>query len=235
MKKNRTPKSISLLLFSITLGLLSLTIYAAELVPEIIEMTEMTEMTEGDLDNVSAEAGLNLLNIFGAPAAGLTDDAPFDGGGLEGDKEVENNFQVSPRNQLDTEEDNTRKTAESELIDIESDQLHVEVLINTPILSLDEVDNSLKAAEVTFSQASALAGRDPDDTTTSQLHYQNKNYHHELEILGPNEIISTRDVVVDLLTLENLRGDHFSDPTSYGSIYISDFRSQGSTHTRVHD
>jgi len=234
MKKNYTPKLISLLLFSITLGLFSPTIYAAELVPEVTEMPEMTEMTEGDLDNVSAEAGLNLLNIFGAPAAGLTDDAPV-GGGLEGDKEVENNFQVSPRNQLDTEEDNTRKTAEGELIDIESDQLHVEVLINIPILSLDEVDNSLKAAEVTFSQASALAGRDPDNTTTSQLYYQNKNYHHDLEILGPNEIISTRDVVVDLLTLENLRGDHFSDPTDYGSIYISNFRSQGSTHTRVHD
>ena len=233
MKINHTSTSIVFLLFSIALGLLSFTIYAAELVPELSDMTEMTEMTESDLDDVSAEAGLSLLNIFGAPGAGLTDDAPVDD--QQYDEEITNDFQIGSSSQLDTEEDNTRKTAEGELIDIESDQLHVEVLIDTPILSFDEVEDSLKAAEVTFAQASALAGRDPSESTTSRLIYKNKDYHHDLEILGPNEIISTRDVVVDLLTLENLRGDHFSDGASYGSIYISGFRSQGSTHTRVRD
>jgi len=222
MKKNHSLKPIPLLLISITLGLLSLTIHAAE---------SMTEMTESDLDNISAEAGFSLLNIFGAPAAGLTDDAPLDE--QEGDKETTNDFQISSGNQLDEEENNTRKTAEDELGDIESDQLETEVHINTPILSFDETTDSLRASEETIGKASALVGRDLGDTTTSEIKYQTKDFHHNLEFSDKNEVMSTRDLQIDLLKLENLRGDHFSDPTSFGSIYISGWHSQGSTHTQV--
>jgi len=222
MKKNHSLKSVPLLLISIALGLPSLTIHAAE---------SMTEMTESDLDNISAEAGFSLLNIFGAPAAGLTDDAPFDE--QEGDKETTSDFQISSGNRLDEEENNTRKTAEDKLGDIESDQLEAEVHINTPILSFNEVLGSLKASEETIIKASALVGRDQDDTTTNELQYQNQDYHHGLEVLGKNEVINTRDLQIDLLKLENLRGDHFDDSRSVGSIYISDWHSQGSTHTQL--
>lgn len=162
-------------------------------------------LTESDLGNVSAEIGPNFLNIFGAPAAGVSDDVLTTDTSIEGEE--------------------TDVISSSELEDIEIDQLERTSSTELPIIDSATAHESIEASVRTNGQAEVF-------DTSSEIQFLNKDFHHELEVEELNQVTHTRDLSVDMLKLENLKGDH-DDPNRHaGSIYISDWHSRG--FTRIH-
>ena len=43
----------------------------------------------------------------------------------------------------------------------------------------------------------------------------------------------SRDLLIDLLKIENLRGNNTDESRSAGSVYLSDWRSQGDTRINI--
>jgi hypothetical protein len=170
-------------------------------------------MSESDLEVVSAITGSNILNIFGASQAGLKID----------DSKSESTEATSVN--LNTEKFNegeaTKPVALSELRTIEEDTLkhqHNSELL----LSKGTQETVLSLNKQTTTNASAFS-------TSSEINYKTSNVSHEMRNIENDGVAVSRDLQIDLLKLENLRGDNLDDGRSAGNIYISDWRSQGDT------
>tara|TARA_R110001599_G_scaffold34796_6_gene111079 strand:+ start:3043 stop:3678 length:636 start_codon:yes stop_codon:yes gene_type:complete len=171
-------------------------------------------MSEADLEFVSATTGSNILNIFGASQAGLKID-----GSMSEDTEVSS---VSLNTENFNEGEATKPAALNKLRTIEEDNLQIPNNISELVLSKDTQNIVLKINEQTTGSASVF-------TTSSEINYKTSNVHHEMRNIEGGGVAVSRDLQIDLLKLENLRGDHMDESRSAGSIYISDWRSQGDT------
>ncbi len=173
---------------------------------------ESIALSESDLGAVSAVAGLNILDIYGAPAAGLTVET-------EGASETKVLEKDSAATSQYSEGENTRAFASSELKQIEEERLSAN----------QTADTGLTIGIVSIQDNSLVSGEAQAFTTTSEINYKTRNVHHEMTPLEGDSISISRDLHIDLLKIENLRGDHFDESRSAGSIYLSDWTSRGDT------
>jgi hypothetical protein len=171
-------------------------------------------MSESDLEVVSATTGSNILNIFGASQAGLTVD---DSGTVN--QEVST---VKLNSENYSEGEATKHIALNELRTIEEDSLQTPSNSTELIISNQSQVTLLKVNEQTKGNASVFS-------TNSEINYKTSNVHHQMRNIEDGGVAVSRDLQIDLLKLENLRGDNLDDGRSAGSIYLSDWRSQGDT------
>lgn len=170
-------------------------------------------MTESDLEVVSATTGNNILNIFGASQAGLK---------VDNDVDTTNSEQVQLSTERYHEGEATQPAALNELRAIEEDSLQNIQSTQQAHISTDTQSTIIKQNRSTKGQASVFS-------TNSEIRYKNNNVHHEMRTLGKNDIAVSRDMQIDQLRLENLRGDSMDGGRSAGNIYLSDWSSQGDT------
>lgn len=170
-------------------------------------------MSESDLEIVSAETGKNILNIFGASQAGLSVDS--ESGGLPN-----SNIELDTENS--TEGESTKAIALNELKAIEEDSFQNLPERQQEIISKDSRNTVLKLSESTKGSASVFE-------TNSEINYKNNNVHHDMRTLKNGGVAISRDLQIDLLKLENLRGDSTENGRSAGNIYLSDWSSRGDT------
>lgn len=184
-------------------------------------------MSEADMDNVSAVAGLNLLNIYGAPSAGLKVDTEENASSTKSssnnrildDASVEITGPLSVESYQEGE--TTQDFASQELTKIEEGRLNQEQG------SISSFESSLQSSAIiddrsTIGEAQAF-------TTSSEISYKDRNVHHEMTELGNGAVSVSRNLQIDLLKIENLRGAHHEEHRSAGSIYLSDWSSRGDT------
>lgn len=171
-------------------------------------------MSEKDLEIVSATTGSNILNIFGASQAGLKID-----GSMSESTEVSS---VSLNTENYNEGEATKPVALNKLRTIEQDNLQIPNTNIEPAVSNDTQNIVLKVNEQTTGNASVF-------TTSSEINYKTSNVHHQMRNIENGGVAVSRDLQIDLLKLENLRGDSLDDGRSAGSIYISNWHSQGDT------
>ena len=184
----------------ITLCLASLNTHAAK------------PMTEGDLGNVSAETGDNILNYFGAPAAGLTIDS-------DGSQEE---FEPQASEQHDTykEGETTEVFAIEEIKSLEENSKSQTNLL-TEEVNIGAFEEAIYASKQTIGVATSL------EFSNSEIKYLDKNVHHDLTVISNDNIKVSRDMHIDILKVDKLNTTE--NGPSAGSIYLSDWNSQGST------
>ncbi len=174
-------------------------------------------MSEIDLGSVSADAGENILNIYGASAAGLRDDVTGSDQNMSATNLVKKQHQEST--EVESAVDDKIKTLASGIAGYD-------LAILSPSLDKETVQATLSASLVTVKDLSALS-------TNGEIRYKNENVHHDMKHIEDGGVSVERDLSIDLLKLENLRGDYQDRSPSAGSIYISDWRSQGETRIKL--
>ena len=167
-------------------------------------------LTESDMDNVSVETGQNILDIFGAAAAGLEDDIDPNEGAEESKDTVSKDAAQF------TLQDNEQEAAEPSIADSPS------------YTSFEDAQAAIEASAKTVGTASVFK-------TSSEIQYNDKDFSHKADFARDGSVLHTRDLKIDLLKLENLRGDYNDSERSAGSIYLSNWESRGSTRMQVKD
>lgn len=199
LKLNRTFSSILMLLLSV------LSVHALAVQP----------MTETDLEIVSASTGNNILNIYGSSQAGLKID--------ESDIRNLSTSEVKLSQEKYSEGEAATPAAINKLQYIEQKNLQTsdnDVL--APSISNVTQTTIVKLNEFTSGEAAI-------NSTNSQINYKTSNVNHEMRNIENGGVAVSRDLQVDLLKLENLRGINVDDGRSAGSIYLSNWRSLGDT------
>tara|TARA_R110001592_G_scaffold178865_1_gene420133 strand:- start:1462 stop:2097 length:636 start_codon:yes stop_codon:yes gene_type:complete len=170
-------------------------------------------MSESDLEVVSATTGSNILNIFGASQAGLKVD------GYDSEDKVSSPAKLEAESFDEGEA--TKPIALNALRAIEDDNFHTP---NNKDLAISKASQFtiLKINEQTTGSTSLF-------TTSSEINYKTSNVHHEMREIRNGGVAVSRDLQIDSLKIENLRGNYLDESRSAGSIYISDWRSQGDT------
>ncbi|MDX1452706.1 MAG: hypothetical protein R3183_09130 [Oleiphilaceae bacterium] len=173
-------------------------------------------LDEAGLGDVAADAGVNILNIYGASAAGITIDDSDDEGDGDG-------FELPLADASHNESEEVLPAAEQQLNELEKSlQALTRVEAGNEAISTDEAVALLSANEVTLREASVL-------NNNSEIRYQSSNFKHQLADQSINSVRIERDLRVDRLSLENLSGNTADSERSAGSIYISDWSSRGGT------
>lgn len=197
----------------ISLSLISLNIYAAK------------PMTEDDLGSVSAETGNNILNLLGAPAAGLTIDISNDSPSSSNTKfsNLTASEATSTPAQYDTthEGETTNDFAIEEIKSLENSSDFSQNLAPNNDVDISAFEEAIYASKQTIGVANSL------EFSNSEIRYFDKDVHHNLTILSDNKVTISRDLQIDLLKVDKLNTT--KDGPSAGSIYLSDWRSQGTT------
>jgi len=171
-------------------------------------------MSESDLEFVSATTGSNILNIFGASQAGLkiddteTQEIPSSSAKLETEKYQEGEA--------------TNPIAQKELNAIEEGKLQKSNTIPEFTIPQETENSLIKSNLQTTGNASVFS-------TSSEIKYKTTNVHHEMKTIENGGVSVSRDLQIDLLKLENLSGDQIDNSRSAGSIYLSNWNSQGDT------
>ncbi|KZZ58406.1 MAG: hypothetical protein MK096_04100 [Oleiphilaceae bacterium] len=168
-------------------------------------------LSENDMSDLALDSGSGLLQIYGPTAAGLRVEA------LGKNEEPPEN---------ESTDDTSIKSAESTIKSLE-DQLTEEFQRERPDLEFDpNLQAIVKPNERVVGDAASF-------DTLSQIQYNKSNFKHEATFNSDGSVQHDRDLQIDLLKFENIGGDDLNDPSTIGSIYISDWTSQGSTTTQV--
>jgi len=178
-------------------------------------------MTESDLEIVSATTGDNILNIFGASEAGLR---------VDNDKQVEpgsatlnaESSSASLNKEQFQEGENATTIAASEIRDIEQKSRQATAAIPSNSIERKHEQTAIEASESTSKTSTTYS-------TSSEINYKTANFKHQMRELDNGGVAVTRDLQIDLLKLENLKGAYYDENRSAGSIYLSDWRSRGDT------
>ena len=169
-------------------------------------------LSEDDMGDLALDSGQNLLQMYGPTAAGLS----FDVVGINGEQD-------NPVPE-DTVDETSIKTAASNLKSIE-EQLTEEFNKDRQALNLDpNLEAIIKPVERVVGQAASF-------DTTSEIRYDKDKFKHDATFNADGTVQHDRDLQIDLLKFENIGGDDLNDPSTIGSIYISDWSSRGSTTT----
>ena len=121
-----------------------------------------------------------------------------------------------------TEGEATKSIALNKLRDIEDNSLERTAEPQQALISNDSQRTVLKLSESTTGNASVFS-------TNSEINYKNSNVHHDMRTIDNGGVAISRDLQIDLLKLENLRGDNTDGNRSVGNIYLSDWSSRGDT------
>lgn len=173
-------------------------------------------LTEQAMQVVSGEVGGNVLNILGAPAAGLRSD-------------VDNPYYVE---EVETENYDEGQEAEPLAKTVmkaleEEVGLKIESDIESRI-GMDEhlIDAMIEDGEKLERSTSAFS-------TSSDLVYKPHGHHHEATFLDDGTVVHERNLQIELLKFENLRGTNPDDGRSAGNLFLSDWASHGRTEILV--
>lgn len=170
-------------------------------------------LSEDDMGDLALDSGQNLLQLYGPTAAGLRIEA------------VGKDESQSDAAQEDTVDETSLEAAASTLKSIE-EQLTEEFNKDRQDLNLDpNLQAIIKPVERVVGQAAAF-------DTTSEIQYDKDKFKHDAKFNADGTVQHDRDLQIDLLKFENIGGDDLNDPSTIGSIYISDWSSRGSTTTR---
>lgn len=175
-------------------------------------------MTESDLEVVSATTGDNILNIFGASQAGLKVDA--DEKVEPGSATLQTEINASLNKEQFQEGESVSDIAAMKLRDIEQ-----KTFSNREPVTRENIDQSVQSNAILVSESTTKSSS--AYSTNSEINYKTANFKHQMRELD-NGVAVQRDLQIDLLKLENLKGAHY-DERSAGSIYLSDWRSRGDT------
>lgn len=170
-------------------------------------------LSEEDMSGVSLESGLNLLNVYGPPAAGVSSDVSV---------EVAKPDEESPDQSIATAADSANELIE----DAEGTLEGQAPALPTQELSFREVEEAIRAGDETFGTAQSF-------DSSSEISYTTKDFHHDADFLGRDDVVHTRDLQVDSLKFENLVIDPIENNPSIGNIYLSDWESRGSSRITV--
>ena len=175
-------------------------------------------MTESDLEVVSATTGDNILNIFGASQAGLKVDS--DEKVEPGSATLQTEINASLNKEQFQEGESISDIAAMKLRDIEQ-----KTSSNREPATRENIDQSVQSNAILISESTTKSSS--AYSTNSEINYKTANFKHQMRELD-NGVAVQRDLQIDLLKLENLKGAHY-DERSAGSIYLSDWRSRGDT------
>lgn len=172
-------------------------------------------LSEADMSDLALESGVSLLNIYGATAAGIRVEAI----GKEDDSETK---------EEDNNDDTGVKAARSTLKNIE-EQITKDFQQEFNDSALDpQLTAIIKPVEQVVGNAAAF-------DTYSEIRYDKSKFKHEATFNADGSVQHDRDLQIDLLKFENIGGDDLDDPSTIGSIYISDWSSLGSTTTQMRE
>jgi len=171
-------------------------------------------MNENDLGSISAVSGENILSLFGAPAAGLSIEQA-------GALATSSKNTTLSKNETYEEGSTTEVFAEAELESLEKDSSEQ---VPPPNLNIDisAFEEAIYASKLTTGIATSL------DSSNSEIQFFNKNMNRNLTVITGNDIKVSRDLHIDLLKIDDLRTS--AEGPSAGSLYLSDWRSKGTTH-----
>jgi hypothetical protein len=195
----------------IVTGALSWNVFAAQDENEksTIAAYEALAMSETDMGGVSAVSGQNVLNIHGASAGGLM-------------QENEESSEPSPETLNEwgfSEGKSTQVFADEALKKVQDD-----LITSTETIAPQTNNDSLSVIT-----DSSVVGEAQVFATSSEISYKKSNFSHNTEFHDNNSISVSRDLHIDMLKLENLSGDSLDHHRSVGSIYMSNWSSQGDT------
>ncbi len=167
------------------------------------------------MGNVSLDAGINVLNVYGQSAAGLTIDS----------EEASRSGQASPLKKLDsTQEDDTSKAQATVALQKISESHEDQKLnpVTTSTVEAEALAEAVEESDIKVGNASAF-------TTNSEITYKKNNFTHQSRPNNDGSVTLTRDLYVEQLRIENLGGDHYDQNRTVGDIILSDWRSRGDT------
>jgi hypothetical protein len=169
-------------------------------------------MSEDALSDFALESGQSFIQIYGAPAAGLTVDID------------ENQANAAQDSKIETD-DTTIESAAYSLKTIE-EQI-TEQFKNANIEPVDPNLNAIvSSSEVIVGQANAF-------DQSSEITYRKKDFQHDAVFNPDGSVEHNRNLKIDLLKFENISNDDLNDNSTLGDIYISDWSSRGSTTTII--
>ncbi len=182
-------------------------------------------MTETDLEIVSATTGDNILNIFGASQAGLKIDTDKV---KPGSAKLTTNENIDLRKEAITEGEGARSIAAIEIREIELKQQSALLPEGSTSsgLPLEAQRSAIQVSESTTKRSST-------NETNSEINYKTANFKHQMREIDNGGVAVQRELQIDLLKLENLRGLQAEENRSAGSIYLSDWNSRGDTRIVV--
>lgn len=170
-------------------------------------------LSEEDMSGVSLDSGLNLLNVYGPPAAGISSEVSV---------EVATPDEESPDKSIETAADSANELIE----DAETALEGATGILPNQELSFKDVEEAIKAGDATFAVAQSF-------DSSSEISYATKDFHHDADFLGTDDVVHTRDLQIDSLKFENLVIDPIENNPSIGNIYLSDWESRGSSRITV--
>lgn len=171
-------------------------------------------LSETDMDQVSLDAGLNVLNVYGATEAGLT---------VDNDSTTELGIE-------DTESNDDNETTANLHTQDELKKIVSQDGLGTNNDNTDQRPND-DALQAAVEETQTEVGNAEVFTTSSEIKYKKNKFKHKLskQNLQEGSVTITRDMHIDLLKLENLAGDHNDQTRTAGDIYLSDWSSRGDT------
>ncbi len=174
----------------------------------------ITPLNENDLGGVSAEVGANLLNILGAPGAGLTEDTEANENNSESEVELETTTYQ--------ESEAATPVAKRELEQIENE-------LAEPQGETTFAEYESKLLEQTVSATKQLVISVDELPTSSEIVYNPNGRNYEAKFADNGVVTVDRQLSIDVLKLENIRGDGFDDGRNAGNLFLHDWSSRGST------
>ena len=177
-------------------------------------------LSEEDMSDFALDSGLNLLNIYGPTAAGLRDD-------VDGSSTIVSEYEIveaAPTGE-DKQLEAAEETVKERIEDNENLSANRPIVTDAPDLTFEEAERAIVESETTLGNAELF-------DTSSEIRYRTSQFRHSADVRGNNDVIQSRDLQIDRLSLENLRSDDIND-NSLGNIYLSDWQSRGNTRITV--
>lgn len=191
-------------------------------------------MTEDALSNFTLDSGdaLSVLQLYGPTSAGLSID------GTSPEKELKP--QPLSSSSSTSSESNTTDDApnrSSNAVDGTSVETAATTLKNIEEKLIQEFKEEARSGpldpnlQAIVKIEERIVGQAVAFDTTSEIRYNKSEFKHDAKFNADGSVQHDRNLKIDLLKFENIGGDDLDDSSTIGSIYISDWRSEGSTTT----
>jgi len=174
-------------------------------------------LSERDLQKVSAVSGRNIINILGAPSAGIKTDSL---------KKNDTSSKNISKEQLNSTHKTVDELTSNSMRSFKEGTITTSISSEAETLTQNDIKHAIDVNKQTINTALSK-------TSNSEIQYKDGNISHEMQVLNNGQVEVTRDLSIDLLKVENLRIDE--NANSMGNIYLSSWRSQGTTQMITHD
>jgi len=181
-------------------------------------------MTEADLGSVSADIGYDVLDVYGAPAAGLVSEGGQTSNESSRD-ENESDEEASVQAEQYSEGESTQEFAANEIRSLEVDSEHKDSFIQA--FGIDE-----KAFEEAISAGEGAVVRKTKfltTNTTSEVIYNEEDVHHESELQADGSLKGYSDIHIEQFRFEKLQGNDIENSDA-GNLFLTDFTARTRTH-----